>query len=358
MHDQDVPTELVSRLSHRLADMLYAMITISDPPKPMEGNTQDRLSSLGILDRLPTELLHEVLSRLDFQSLTQFSRVSIQGKSVLQSLPAYRDLMNHAPHALAALHRTQLIHLHSASELLTALRTERCATCPEYGTYLFLPTCERCCWQCLRSNPTRQVISLTAASKAFALSPKMISTLPVMVSIAGTYGVARKSTRVSYKLVSVCAAKKLAMSIHGSVGKLTEAVVRRNPNKRAAYIARYLQAAFSDSASLDPLMMPDQGGVGVDRYFGMASIPFPSFTALGVVESGVWCKGCEWTYQRYKNLQLPAHVITNMVPADCDPDRVLFGMIRRAHSRMGLSAHIRHCYGAQRLLADEAGKED
>ncbi|KAF4993949.1 hypothetical protein FDECE_13267 [Fusarium decemcellulare] len=334
------------------------MITISEPLKPMEANIQDRPSSLGILDRLPAELLHGVLSELDFRSMTRFSRGSIRARNMLQSLPAYRDLMNHAPQAVAALGQTKLIHLHSASELLAALRTECCATCLEYGAYLFLPTCERCCWQCLRSNLTRRVISPTAAGRIFALLPKMVQQLPVMFSIPGAYGVARKPAQAPHKLVSVSAAKKLAMSIHGSVVNLIEVSVRRKSTGPTAYTTRYLEAAFLDSTTdSDPLMMPDQGGIGVDPYFGMASIPFPSLPTPDVVDTGLWCKGCEWMYERQKSRQLPAHVIANTVPVACDPDRVLLGLARRARSRMGFLGHIRSCYGARQLLANEGVEE-
>lgn len=357
MPHQDIPTDVLSSLSHRPRDMLYSMITIPDPPKPMEVNLHNRASSLGILERLPVELLHEVLRSLDFQSIIRFSRVSIQGKIILYSLPTYRDVIKHAPHALVALGKTKLLHLHSASELQNALRSERCATCPEYGVYLFLPTCERCCWQCLRSKPTRRVVSPTAAAKTFALSPKMVRQLPVMFSIPGTYGVACKSTQKSHRLVSVNAAKELVVSIYGSVGNATEAIIRRQPHEQAVSTARYLQAVFSDSTCLDSLMIPDQGNTGVDRYFGMASIPFPSLTAPDIVEHGLWCKGCEWTYNQYQARRLSAYVIANMVPADCHPDRVLFGMVRRAHSRIRLFAHIRYCYGAQQLLADQGAQE-
>ncbi|KAJ8126476.1 hypothetical protein O1611_g7163 [Lasiodiplodia mahajangana] len=353
MPDQDIPTNALSRLSHRPRELLYSMITIPVPPKPMEANLQNRASSLGILNRLPAELLHETLRNLDFQSTIRFSRVSILGRNILCSLPAYRDIMNHAPHALAALSQTKLLHLHSVSQLHNALRNERCATCPEYGVYLFLPTCERCCWQCLRSKPTRRVVPRTAAAKTFALSPKMVQQLPVMFSIPGTYGVACKSTQKSYRLVSVSAAKELVMSTYGSAGNAIEAIIRRKPSAQPAYMVRYLQSIFSDSTCFDSLMIPDQGNAGADRYFGMATIPFPSVTTPGSVEHGLWCKGCEWTYKQYKDGRLSAHIIANMVPTNCDPDRVLFGMVRRAHSRIGLSTHIRHCYGAQRLLANQ-----
>ncbi|KAI0114041.1 F-box domain-containing protein [Nemania sp. FL0031] len=366
---QDTSMDVLSLLSHRPRALLYSMITISDPPEPMEATLQNRASSLGILDRLPAELLHEVLKSLDFQSAIRFSHVSNQGKNMLCSLPAYRDVIKYAPRTLAALGQTKLLHLHSTSELHNALRNERCATCPEYGVYLFLPTCERCCWQCLRSSPTRRVISQTAAAKIFALSPKMVQQLPIMFSIPGTYGIAYKSTQISYKstqisyrLVSASAVKELVISTYGSPENAIEAIIRRTPIWQTIPYMLYLmardpQAIFPHSTCLDDLMMLDQGNRRTDPYFGMALIPFPSLTTPDIVELGLWCKGCEWTYKQYRGRRLPAYIIANMVPAECDPDLVLLDMARRAYSRIRLSAHLRHCYGAQQLLVISGGAQ-
>ncbi|KAF5682612.1 f-box domain-containing protein [Fusarium circinatum] len=329
------------------------MITISEPPKAIEATLADRRSSLGILNRLPVELLHGTISELDFLTLTRFSRVSVQARNLLRSLPAYQDLMNHAPDALGALSQTKLLHLHSASKLHAALRTECCTTCREYGAYLFLPTCERCCWQCLRSNLTRRVISPAAAGRIFALSPKMVQQLPIMFSIPGTYGVGRKPAQTSHKLVSVGAAKELAVSKYESLVNLKEVIARRKSRGQNANTVKYLEAVFLDYADSDPLMIPDHGGIGDDPYFGMASIPFASLPTRDGVDNGLWCKGCQWTYERQKSQRLPAHLIANMVPVGCDPDRVLLGLARRGHSRIGLLEHIRRCYGVQKLLGDK-----
>ncbi|KAI1312068.1 F-box domain-containing protein [Xylaria venustula] len=355
---QDIPAKVLSRLSHRRENPLNSMIPISNPPKPIEANLRNRASSLGILDRLPLELPHEVLRDLDFQSAIRFSRVSAQGRNVLYHFPAYRDVIKHAPHALAALSQTKLLHLHSASKLHNALRAERCATCPEYGAYLFLPTCERCCWPCLYYKPTRQVVPRTFAAKIFALSPKMVQQLPVMFSVPGPYGSTRKGTYKSRRLFSVSAAKELVISIYGSAGNAKEAILRKRSNRQTLDEARYLQAIFSDYTCLDSLMATDEQIERVDLYFGMASIPFPSLTPPGIVEHGLWCKGCEWTWgQDIGRDRLPAYVISSIVPTNCHPGRVLYGMMNRAYSRIGFFAHIRHCYGAQQLLAGPGVQE-
>ncbi|KAK0648421.1 hypothetical protein B0T16DRAFT_408167 [Cercophora newfieldiana] len=45
---------------------------------------------------------------------------------------------------------TGMIQQHTSLQLHTILRATSCTTCPAYGPFLFLPTCERCCWQCFR----------------------------------------------------------------------------------------------------------------------------------------------------------------------------------------------------------------
>src|SRR5690606_28814019 len=59
-----------------------------------------------------------------------------------------------------SLSRTKLLSLHSMIQLRRVLRSDRCECCPEYGAYLFLPTCVRCCWECLNANPSLRAISL------------------------------------------------------------------------------------------------------------------------------------------------------------------------------------------------------
>lgn len=289
---------------------------------------------------------------LDLQSITRASRVSRRGKCIVQSLPAYRDLMKHAPDALAALSKTKLIHLHSAAQLSAALRSGSCATCQEYGAYLLLPTCERCCWECLQSNPTRRVVTPTRAGKAFALSRKKVQQLPVMFSIPGNYNIGQELSEKSHKLVSVSAVRELAMLIHGSAENLANITSRRKYDAQTATMAKHLQGVFFDHTARDPLMVPSQGNGGVDLFFGMASIPFPSLATPSILEHGLWCKGCERMFEQYNISREDTHAISRIVPPNRWPWAVLLGMARRARSRAGLLEHIEHCSGARQLRVE------
>lgn len=350
-------------LSHQPKTLTRSMVTINDPPKLMrEWERQGDPSSLGDLAVLPVELLYDVLEKLDMRSVTRFSRVCTRGRSVVHSLPAYRNLMIHAPQALAALSQTEMISLYPASQLNAVLRTEQCATCPAYGPYLFLPTCERICWRCLRRNRTRRVITRKAARKVFALSRKQVRQLPTISTIPGAYGPSQTDYAHRYKLVSVSAVVELAVSVHGSLESLVEAVSDRiyRGGRGAEY--RDLRKALKIAASpkCDSLLAPrehqDLFKPGPpDRYFGMASVPFPSLTPPDSVEYGLLCKGCHW--MRYHQHLIPGDVLANLLPPGCTSEQVLPGLRRRAYSAINFLEHIGHCYGVDYLLKKWADEE-
>lgn len=356
MSHQGTETEtrtLVARLSHQPKTLLSSVITISDPPKPpVTLETQDRPSSLGSLDRLPTELLHEVLGHLDVQSLTRLSRTCFGANFVLGSNSSYQHLLGHAADALAALSRTKLIHRYSLSQLDAVLHSQRCETCPGYGAFLFLPTCERCCWQCLQFRKERLVVPPGVACKALGLTAEEVQQLPLMSSIPGRYGTRQLLVDKAMSLVAVAHSMELAISFYGSADLLREALSQQAITGTAAYTARFLQRLLWVDDYFDTVLVPDRGSSLVGRYFGLASVRFPSLVRPDQIEYGHWCRGCEWVYDRRH--RLPADAVAQIVPDDPDPDRVLLRMARTAYSTTGLLGHVQHCYGARVLLSEPA----
>jgi len=354
---------LISHLSHRPRHLLKAMITITDPPEPWASTLGDRVwtdraSSIGILDRLPPEIVSLFLGMLDVQSLLRFASVSSRGDMFVQSQRAYRDLVTFAPEALLALSKLGLIRLHSVAELYTALRTERCGSCSEYGSFLFLPTCQRCCWECLRYNPALRVLLPIEAKRYFGLSERHLQRLPTLRVIAGSYGIFPTPAHDYCKLVSVKAARDLGLVVQGSTAKLAQAMARRCKSTRLLVTGRYLQSGPAASQGQDLLLLPSQGNIPTDKFFGMASIPFPSLSSSGRIEDGLWCRGCEVTLRRYDSLRLPQDVLAAMVPSSCETLRVLLGLERRARSKESFLDHIKHCYGARLLLPELATGND
>lgn len=261
----------VSLISHRPRSLLRAMITIPNPPESLDTKIDAQYSSVGELDILPTELLFFVLQALDLKSISRVSRVSRRGNVIVKSLAAYRNLLDKAPEALVALSQTKLLGVHSVTQLQDTLRSDRCATCPEYGTYLFLPTCERCCWECLCINPAWRVISPGQTARYFGLSQKYLRQLPVMHTIPGRYDISEENSRISHKLVSARMARDLGVLKHGSAEEMAKTV---KPHKTglARVTIRGTSPMTASSAWQRFIFPPFQHQRLLKTYFGVEDV--------------------------------------------------------------------------------------
>lgn len=217
------------------------MIRIDCTSKSSSSARVDRVSSLGMLDRLPPEIVSILLSMLDPRSIANIASVSFRGDSFVQSHRPYRELVSYAPDVLVALAESRLIGLHSVAELNSVLHTEQCATCVGYGAFLFLPTCKRCCWECLRYHPSLRMLLPREARKYFALSERQMQQLPIHHVIVGNYNIGRDPAPDNCKLVSARAAKDLGLKVHGSPEKLLEAMSKRCRFPALFVTGRYFQ---------------------------------------------------------------------------------------------------------------------
>ncbi|KAI1009884.1 hypothetical protein LB503_011512 [Fusarium chuoi] len=109
--------------------------------------------NLGILARLPQDILEGILLQLDIDSFRRFRQVSRRARYLATALLFYQRVLRHAPDALNALRRTDLSGYVSYSDVYTALTTTKCAFCGRFGDFLFLPTAKRSCFECLRNSP-------------------------------------------------------------------------------------------------------------------------------------------------------------------------------------------------------------
>lgn len=179
---------IFSTFSWRPRHIVEGMIKIPTPPAS-SGVERAATSPLGALDWLPLELLHTIVSLLDLKTLPHVKRTCLRGINIIDSLPEFRDLMHHAPRAMAALGSTRLIHHFSAQQLHTALRSSVCVSCGAYGAFFFLSTAERRCYGCLRKNQGLWMMSASQAKSCSSLSPAELRQLPIMRSLPGKYSV-------------------------------------------------------------------------------------------------------------------------------------------------------------------------
>ncbi|KAJ3570281.1 hypothetical protein NPX13_g5777 [Xylaria arbuscula] len=347
--------ELISRLICRGELNLHGMIRNIPPAKPSHIRRESLQSSLGLLDRLPAELLLLTLDLLDFQSLSRLSRVSLRGKVVVESLPAFREMMQHAPQTLAALGLTRLLKYHSSSLLRQTLRSAECVSCFGFAGFLFLPTCERVCFECLHENRALWMMTRAEAKKCFHLTEKQLKTIPTLYSIPGTYNVKFLiSRRRVVRLVSVKQVKQLAITIHGSIETSPELNPASRPttmtHKQYWRFKRFIEAPL-EPPGCDMSRLPDKANDVGDEYCGMGSIRF-AFLTDGRADHGVVCKGCVRAQEDYQHKSMPAHVVAELVSPGTHPSRPLSALGVRLRSRDEFVDHVKHCYGVSRFLAE------
>ncbi|KAI1009056.1 hypothetical protein LB504_001965 [Fusarium proliferatum] len=259
-------------------------------------------SSFELLGTLPAELLLITLDLLDFQSLSRLSRTCLRAKRVVENFVPYQQVIKHAPTVPTALIKAGLVGHYSSSAVYRTLRTDRCVSCTHFGGFLYLPTCERVCFECLHQNRGLWMITIRMAKRFFALTYRQVQTLPIMRIIPGTYCLRTrdKTHRDPFRLVSVKAAKSLGIKVHGSAENMAALLpeLTREGRTLNRLFERYLKAPVEapgcDMSTLPPLMPR----VGDDPYAGVSSLRAPYITDTGA-DWGQLCKGCQITYKDF-----------------------------------------------------------
>lgn len=358
-----LPEEAVNRLAKSLplSHPIRGPLVIRNLPPAKHTPIQRNVHShMGSLSTFPAEILSLILESLDFQSLLCLSQTCLLARNTVEQLPAYNDMMSYAPETLTALKKTGLLSYHSASQLRRTLHSEKCVSCTNFGGYLFLPTCERACCNCLIYNFSLRVTSLAMARRSFRLSSCQLGEIPIMLSVPDDYGMRRGLLRPSgaHRLVSVRQAKELAIKVHGS----EEALQALHPTyykepwpttKVNNSLMKYFREVPLepsnppfDIANFDPKTRWDD-------YGGMAVIRFPALKN-GELDFGTLCLGCEATFNAYVEGNTSDEVVFHLCPAFAHfhPVFALESITNRLWSKTGFPQHIKECYGVANVLED------
>ncbi|KAF4997519.1 hypothetical protein FDECE_12049 [Fusarium decemcellulare] len=293
MPERVISDELIDKLTCTEELNIGSMIRgLPLPPKTSSIRRSPTNSSMGRIDTLPPELLLLMLNLLDFRSLSRLSQASFKAKATVGSLPAYREMVEHAPDVLTALGRTRLLEYHPAALLRQTLRTDH-----------------------------------------------------VMFHV---------SRRKKYRLVSVKQAKQLAIEVHGSaenVASLMPTAFSPTMPEREFWTFKQFHEAPLEPPACDLSRKPGKSNIVEDGYGGMASIRMPSLSGTSA-DRGRLCKGCHFVDKLQSKGALPTAVLRRLVPEGVDPRHPLLALITRLHSREGFLEHIKTCYGAYQLLAE------
>lgn len=162
------------------------------------------IASLGTLNRLPHELLSDIVLSLDMQSVFTCRQVNTRLRQTIDSFSEYQVITTHALDALCALLRTRLLAPKvSLVDFHRELCPSTCFSCGEFGEVIFLPTFRRYCSLCITTAPEVQMGSLKAIKSHLRLGPEAVRQLLVFKTIKQPDLVTRVSRLTSQSLVSI-----------------------------------------------------------------------------------------------------------------------------------------------------------
>ena len=253
-------------------------------------------TNLGVLDALPLELLHEILSQLDLRTLTDFRCINRRAIDLVNSLPQYRAVNTYALNALRGVLSIETGRWITCRAIYEKLCTPGCEQCGDFGGYLYLLTCKRVCFLCLSQDRLYLPLSPRRASRKFGLDSRIINTLPRMRVICGIYSPNEKRVGAPSVLVDYESALDAGISLHGSLRAMQKYVADMEAQKLQAYNARVSAAA---AASITCRMRqpttsdPFDGKSGNPfRFVAIVNVPWLN-RSLQEVEWGFHCVGCE-----------------------------------------------------------------
>ena len=117
-------------------------------PSALSTSFKAPTSDLGDLSVLPEEVLAMIALNLDIDSFRHFRQVNRQARFIATAIPQYQQVLQHGLEGVNALLRTGLSHAFSYDDLYKTLISPSCELCGEFGGFLFLLTCTRCCYNC------------------------------------------------------------------------------------------------------------------------------------------------------------------------------------------------------------------
>lgn len=354
-----LPPQVSTALTHRPNMVFNSMLNVSKLNIPVRTpiTREDPTAALGSLEALPVELLHMVFEMLDLRSLVAITNSSTRGSQLALSLPAYRNLLEYAPEAIAALRRVGLAECHTIARLHAALLDGSCVSCERFGSFLFLPTGERCCHFCLVRNQSLWVTTPSLAQKAFGLSKSLVRTLPTMKAVPGIYSLKYEhAIRRRTKLVSVKLAKQLAISqgISMEIQRNSLEARRATGRKDSEYfMLRWLQAASALPPGPSFAFSWTEQNCPDDNFGGTASIVFPHLDERGSLESGFCCKGCHEISRLWSRGALTATEISHLIRPGRHEGMMLRELASAEWTQKTFSAHVDQCPGSKRLMQHE-----
>ncbi|KAJ5929337.1 hypothetical protein N7454_007185 [Penicillium verhagenii] len=115
----------------------------------MLRTTELTASNLGALERLPLEIVFDIISLLDIRSVFELRHVNHRAEQIVAKSSGYEVSVKYAIETLHVMLKTKAASFVTLSSFAELLCTKNCYLCGHFGSFLFLPTFKRCCFRCI-----------------------------------------------------------------------------------------------------------------------------------------------------------------------------------------------------------------
>ncbi len=265
--DEPYPASFVTERLRIIDNTLDGHFSNTDFPCQKSQQTPQPLHSLGQIDKLPLELLSEVLLELDVPTLVAFRCVNRQAMVVVDSLPKFRRVVENCVGVIRAIVATKADSF-TFNTLYSCLGLSDCVNCGRFGGNLYLITCQRVCYFCFSRDPAYFPITESTARR-IGIRKDHLKNLPHLLSLPGQYTCFEKLSRKRIKLFDRLAVQQRAQA-----------------DKWTTFTGRQI-----DYTTREP-----------KRY--MAIISAPHFRIGRGVDWGVHCLGCRDTDELTRHLRI------------------------------------------------------
>lgn len=258
----------------------------------------DTSSTLGNLESLPLEILHEICLLLDIRSLFNFRHVNHRAQQIVRATRGFENIVTHATGALRVILKTTIASWFTLPDLFKTFCTRDCYLCSSFGGFIFLPSFTRCCFRCIRENRLPSTLSISAIKKRFKLNTGHIDSLvPIVRSLPGIYSMDEVARKNRIQLIPTDLIRKFVVS------------------------------------EKEPAATPLKG-TAPSRYMVTTSLPYLD-PASGAIEGGICCAGCQIALEKY--------LASSRIPDNaCD-------LRDKVYSHDGFISHFWECYEAQAM---------
>lgn len=249
---------------------------------------------LGVLDRLPLEIIHLTLLQLDMESLSDFRRVNKRARLITESIPQYKRILVHAPTAVRGCLNIKTARFFSCRDLYEKLSTAECDSCGDFGGYLYLVTCRRVCFLCFTEKPDYLPILRKDAIRKFGLRSEHLASLPCMKSFPGCYSPRELKCRQRQTLFDYSSARQAGIAVHGSISSMEKHASEMASHRLAAYNTK-LSLNRANGTNLRPPRSEDAfDGYSSNpkRFMGIIRAPFFN-PQTGFSDWGFHCMACK-----------------------------------------------------------------